>query len=38
MTQKPTLSPDQDNAANPSENVWVQANAGTGETRVLSQR
>ena len=38
MTQKPTLSPDQDNAANPSENVWVQANAGTGKTSVLVQR
>ena len=38
MTQKRTLSPDQDNAANPSENVWVQANAGTGKTSVLIQR
>ncbi len=38
MTQKRTLSPEQDNAANPAENVWVQANAGTGKTSVLVQR
>lgn len=38
MAQKNTLSPNQDMAANPSENVWVQANAGTGKTSVLVQR
>lgn len=38
MTQKRTLSPEQDLAANPLENVWVQANAGTGKTSVLVQR
>ena len=38
MTKKHTLSPEQDCAANPRENVWVQANAGTGKTSVLVQR
>lgn len=38
MTQKRTLSLAQDMAANPSENIWVQANAGTGKTSVLIQR
>ena len=38
MAQKYILSPDQDTAANPTENVWVQANAGTGKTSVLVQR
>ena len=38
MAQKRTLSPEQDIAANPAENVWVQANAGTGKTSVLVQR
>lgn len=38
MTQKRTLSPEQDLAADPHENVWVQANAGTGKTSVLVQR
>ncbi len=38
MAQKAILSPEQDMAANPSENVWVQANAGTGKTSVLIQR
>lgn len=38
MVQKRTLSPAQDMAANPLENVWVQANAGTGKTSVLVQR
>ncbi|MBD5391468.1 UvrD-helicase domain-containing protein, partial [bacterium] len=38
MSQKQILSPEQDKAANPSENVWVQANAGTGKTSVLVQR
>lgn len=38
MAKKRTLSPEQDIAANPTENVWVQANAGTGKTSVLVQR
>ena len=38
MTQKPHLSPEQDMAADPSRNVWVQANAGTGKTSVLVDR
>ncbi|MBO5833471.1 MAG: UvrD-helicase domain-containing protein [Alphaproteobacteria bacterium] len=38
MAKKHTLSPEQDIAANPLENVWVQANAGTGKTSVLVQR
>ncbi|MBR1380782.1 MAG: UvrD-helicase domain-containing protein [Alphaproteobacteria bacterium] len=38
MIQKRTLSPNQDIAANPTENIWVQANAGTGKTSVLVQR
>ncbi len=38
MAQKRSLSPEQDRAANPAENVWVQANAGTGKTSVLVQR
>ena len=38
MTKKQTLSPEQDLAANPAENIWVQANAGTGKTSVLVQR
>lgn len=38
MSKKRTLSPAQDKAANPQENVWVQANAGTGKTSVLVQR
>lgn len=38
MVKKRTLSPEQDIAANPTENVWVQANAGTGKTSVLVQR
>lgn len=38
MAKKHILSPEQDLAANPSENVWVQANAGTGKTSVLVQR
>ncbi len=38
MVQKRILSPQQDIAANPQENVWVQANAGTGKTSVLIQR
>lgn len=38
MARKRSLSPQQDLAANPTENVWVQANAGTGKTSVLVQR
>ena len=38
MVKKRTLSYEQDLAANPRENVWVQANAGTGKTSVLVQR
>ena len=38
MIKTDTLSPEQDLAANPHENVWVQANAGTGKTSVLVQR
>ncbi|MDR1338136.1 MAG: UvrD-helicase domain-containing protein [Rickettsiales bacterium] len=38
MSNKQSLSPEQDRAANPAENVWVQANAGTGKTSVLVQR
>ncbi len=38
MLKKITLSPNQDIAANPAENIWVQANAGTGKTGVLVQR
>ncbi len=38
MARKTTLSPEQDIAATPTENVWVQANAGTGKTSVLIQR
>ena len=38
MAKNHTLSPEQDMAANPTENVWVQANAGTGKTSVLVER
>lgn len=38
MIQKRTLSENQAKAADPSQNVWVQANAGTGKTSVLVQR
>ena len=38
MKKKPPLSPEQDIAANPTDNFWVQANAGTGKTSVLVQR
>lgn len=38
MAQKSILSPAQDTAANPLENIWVQANAGTGKTSVLVRR
>ena len=38
MIKKTILSPEQDMAADPTKNVWVQANAGTGKTSVLTQR
>ena len=38
MIKKTPLSPEQDIAANPTENIWVQANAGTGKTSILIQR
>ncbi len=38
MSEKPHLTDAQNMAANPSDNVWVQANAGTGKTSVLTQR
>ena len=38
MVKKIKLSQEQDLAANPAKNVWVQANAGTGKTSVLVQR
>ena len=38
MTKKISLSPEQEVAAEPTNNVWVQANAGTGKTSVLTAR
>ena len=38
MTKKNTLSSEQEMAVEPTENVWVQANAGTGKTSVLTER
>ena len=38
MEKNQKLSYEQDLAATPTENVWVQANAGTGKTSVLVQR
>lgn len=38
MIKKFNLTPDQNRAANPRENIWVQANAGTGKTTVLVVR
>ncbi len=38
MDKKIVFSPSQDNAADPQKNVWVQANAGTGKTSVLTKR
>lgn len=38
MKQKEVFSPEQLAASNPSENIWVQANAGTGKTKVLVHR
>ncbi len=38
MNQKEKFSLNQDIASNPTENIWVQANAGTGKTTVLIRR
>nr|MBQ0091310.1 UvrD-helicase domain-containing protein [Candidatus Enterousia merdequi] len=38
MSQKQFFSSDQIQASDPSENIWVQANAGTGKTKALIQR
>ena len=38
MKQREVFSPEQLMASNPAENIWVQANAGTGKTKVLIQR
>ena len=38
MIKKETLSSEQEIAAEPTLNVWVQANAGTGKTSVLTAR
>ena len=38
MQQREVFSPEQLSASNPSENIWVQANAGTGKTKVLVHR
>lgn len=38
MAQKQIFSPSQNIASNPNENIWVQANAGTGKTTVLILR
>ena len=38
MIKKDILSPEQEIAAKPTLNVWVQANAGTGKTSVLTAR
>ena len=38
MKQKEVFSSEQLAASNPMENIWVQANAGTGKTKVLVHR
>jgi ATP-dependent helicase/nuclease subunit A len=38
MCAKQNLSENQSRASDPTQNVWVQANAGTGKTSVLVQR
>ena len=38
MLKKEVFSSEQLAASNPSENIWVQANAGTGKTKVLVHR
>ena len=38
MKQKEVFSVEQLEASNPKDNIWVQANAGTGKTKVLVHR
>ena len=38
MSQKQIFSENQKTASDPMHNIWVQANAGTGKTKVLIQR
>ncbi|MBR3510919.1 MAG: UvrD-helicase domain-containing protein [Alphaproteobacteria bacterium] len=38
MSQKEVFSLSQNTASDPSKNIWVQANAGTGKTTVLIRR
>ena len=38
MSKKQIFSENQKAASNPTQNIWVQANAGTGKTTVLVQR
>ena len=38
MSQKEKFSPSQNLASDPTKNIWVQANAGTGKTTVLIRR
>ena len=38
MSQKQIFSENQNIASDPTKNIWVQANAGTGKTTVLVQR
>lgn len=38
MKKADNFSPNQLKASNPAENIWVQANAGTGKTKVLIHR
>ncbi len=38
MIKKAPISEEQEVAAEPTNNVWVQANAGTGKTSVLTER
>ena len=38
MKKTDNFSPNQLKASNPAENIWVQANAGTGKTKVLIHR
>ena len=38
MSQQEKFSPSQNLASDPTKNIWVQANAGTGKTTVLIGR
>ena len=38
MSKNEVFSQSQNIASDPSENIWVQANAGTGKTTVLVRR